>query len=86
MNRFALALLVSVVCLISVNSFTLEQLKDGEAFARDCILKIGISPLTVNRLRKGDFSRDGEKSQVRVLSKGLLTETLIIFNAFLVLY
>lgn len=63
---FALSALLSVDCL------TLQQVKDGEVFARDCIFKIGISPLAINRLRKGDFSRVDEKSHVSFLHYNVL--------------
>jgi hypothetical protein len=51
-----------------VNSFTIKQLQESEAYARDCIIKVGINPIAVNRLRKGDFSRNDEKMQVSFFS------------------
>lgn len=58
------SLCFALIALLSVDALTLQQVKDGEVFARDCIFKIGISPLAINRLRKGDFSRVDEKSHV----------------------
>lgn len=63
-----------VVVAVSVDSFTLQQLKENEALVRDCVIKIGIGPLSVNRLRKGDLSQDDEKSQVSRFSELSLHE------------
>lgn len=57
-------LVLSVALVVSVESFTLQQVKDSESIVFDCMIKIGISPLSVNQLRKGDLSRNDEKSQV----------------------
>lgn len=62
------------VSLSSVESFSLQQLKDGEVYARDCIIKVGINPLAVSRLVKGDFSRNDEKIQVSFVEKSFLKE------------
>lgn len=62
-------LLVLAVFCLSAESFTLQQLKDGQAYARDCIIKIGINPLAVGQLAKGDLSRNDEKIQVKIDEK-----------------
>lgn len=49
-----------------IQCLTEEQKKEAESVVRSCIFKIRINPLAVNRLRKGDFSKVDEKSQVRV--------------------
>lgn len=64
MNIFGFFIALAFVFVVTVEAFTLKQLREGEVFATECIFKVGINPLSVNRLRKGDFSRDDEKSQV----------------------
>lgn len=49
---------------IGVKSFTIQQVKDGQLYATECMIKTGISPLAVNKLAKGDLSRKDEKVQV----------------------
>lgn len=61
--NFAVILIISAFIFAS-DAFIIKQLHLGEAYARDCVYKVGISPLTINRLRKGDFSNHDEKSQV----------------------
>lgn len=73
-----LVALVMVFCGL-VDGFTIKDLKNGELLATECIIEVGINPLAVNRLRKGDLSRVDEKSQVRLTSD----ETLRNLQAFL---
>lgn len=61
--------MLAVLTFSAVNCFTLQQLKDGSASARDCMIKIGINPFTVKKLSQGDVSNDDEKSQVSELHK-----------------
>jgi hypothetical protein len=58
--RFLIIMAVVSMC----RSFSIKQLKDGEKKAAECIFEVGINPLSVNRLRKGDFSKVDEKSRV----------------------
>lgn len=63
-KKFVLLLFATSVVFVSVNPFKIHQVEDGKAHVRSCVFKIGISPLEVNRLRKGDFSESDEKSHV----------------------
>jgi hypothetical protein len=55
---------LAILSFTLVESFTLQQLNDGQNYARDCIIKVGINPLDVGKLAKGDFTRNDEKIQV----------------------
>lgn len=59
------AVLVFFIAIVAnVHPFKIQQIEDGKAHVRSCIFKIGISPMEVNRLRKGDFSESDDKSHV----------------------
>ena len=45
-------------------SFSLQQLQDGQLYARDCIIKVQINPMAVSQLAKGNLTRNDEKLQV----------------------
>lgn len=67
MNVRKVLLVLAIVCSKYAESFTLQQLKDGQVYARDCIIKVGINPLAVGQLAKGDFTRSDEKIQVSLV-------------------
>lgn len=62
-----LVLLLFATSVVFVSPFKIQQIEDGKAHVRMCAFKIGISPMEVNRLRKGDFSESDEKSHVSLM-------------------
>lgn len=62
--NFLLILSVLVFFVSFGESLTAKQLRDGEEIIRNCMFQVRIGPLAVNRLRKADFSKVDEKSQV----------------------
>lgn len=76
-----LVALVMVFCGL-VDGFTIKDLKNGELLATECIIEVGINPLAVNRLRKGDLSRVDEKSQVRLTSDETLRKLSSFSSSF----
>lgn len=54
----------AILCLINVESFTIQQIKDGQVYATECMIKVGLNPLTVGQLATGDLSKNSDKVQV----------------------
>lgn len=69
-----LVLLLFATSVMFVSPFKIQQIEDGKTIVRNCALKIGISPMEVNRLRKGDFSESDEKSHVSLINRRQYTD------------
>lgn len=57
-------IIIALIALNSVEMLSFERVKGSETIARDCMFTVGINPIAINRIRKGDFSKDDEKSHV----------------------
>lgn len=73
MKFLTFLLIILSVLVIFGESFTVKQLREGEEIIRSCMFKVRISPLAVNRLRKADFSKVDEKSQVSLKNSSILS-------------
>lgn len=62
--NFTLILFILVASISCSDSLTAKQLRQSEEIITKCMFKTRTSPLAVNRLRKADFSKVDEKSQV----------------------